>query len=443
MLEAAAYGAFLDVDALILFTYDANPQTRTISYFDIHLDPLRWGMASQAARLFLSNAIQPARYTIGIGYSQVDAFTWYAYQNALYRLGFISRVVNYTDTSRPNPLDLLVACGRSCGAVWQGEHLLLITNQNHTDLHFQGRAEGLDTLAGYHVKTAGGGEFDFTYHGVGFNAGSVQRQQAWPTFAAEDVMAKGYFPIATNNSLSNGFLDPKRKVIAFRNLRPDVAVRVAIDSLRDWYNAPVSHTDLDQGFWRTDTGQIERDTDDGILKVNTPTMQAVTGLLGTEQPISVGALKVTTSTPVGALVAESLDGQPLGTGGQVLVKMTSKARNAQTTITPAPDGPKAHRLTSLGMPPILTDGQPAATPTRVELGGKLLLELGLRNGTWEYLLDNDRALLYLDTGDIAVKFPQVPKLVRWYTDGETMDVTPTSETITIPAGVRYTEILWQ
>ncbi|MHB9022951.1 MAG: hypothetical protein ACYC7E_02085 [Armatimonadota bacterium] len=442
MLEAAAYGAFLDVDALILFTYDANSQVRTIGYFDIHLDPLRWGMVSQASRLFLSNAIQPARYTIGLGYSPVDAFTWYAYQNALYRLGFVSRMVHYTDLTRPNPFDLLVASGRSCGGVWQGEHLLLFANQTHADLRYQVKAEGLDMLAGYRVKTVNGGIFNFTFHGVGFNAGTVQRLQSWPAFSAEDVMAKGFFPVATNNSLAKGFIDPKRKNIIFRNLRPEVAVRVAIDALRDWYNAPISHTDLDRGFWRTDTGQIERNTGDGLLKINTPSMQAVAGMLGSKGPIGVGAVQVTTSTPIGALVVESLDGQPLNSAAQVLVKMTSKARNAHTMITPGNEGPKPHRLTSIGIPPILTDGQATTTPTRVELAGKLLLELGLRNGTWEYLLESDRALLYLDTGEIPVKFPQIPKQVRWYTDNETIDVTPAGDTVMIPTGVRYTEVIW-
>jgi len=444
MVEAAAYGAFLDLDALILFTYDAHQNARTIGYFDIHLDPLRWGLVADAGRIFLSGEVQPAKCTVGIGYSQVDTFSWYEYLNPLYQLAYSARVVNYTDMNTPHPFDLLCASGRSAGSRWQGQRMLLFSNYNHTDLLYRTPAPGLDDRQGYPIQTVrGGGQYNFTFHGVGYDAGKVVPIQAWPAYATEDIMTKGYLPIATAETAAYGFLDTKRMVMGFRNMRPEVTLRVAMDALRDWRNAPISHAQLDQDRIVSDTGQLVRENDARQLEVDTPTLQAIAGRFdGKDNPNSTSALTLATTTPVGTLLAESLDGKPLKESATFLVKMTSRARNDKVVLEPVDDGPKPFRLSSLGEAPIHTDGKPDAKPTRVELAGKLLLELYLQNGTWEYLAEPDRALLYLDTGDITINLPEKPKLVRWYTSDDVMELAPSDTKVTIPSGVRYTEIVW-
>ncbi|HEY3377663.1 MAG TPA: hypothetical protein VGL77_09240, partial [Armatimonadota bacterium] len=274
-LEAAAYGAFLDLDALILFTYDAGTARRTIGYFDIHLDPLRWGLVAEASRLFLSGEVAPAKYTVGIGYSNVDAFTWKSYISPLYELAFTSKVVNYTDPATPHPFDLLVTSGRSCGGKWAGDKILAFANQRHTDLHYQGMADGMDTVLGYQLQMGRGGAFNYTFRGVGYDATTTKTMQSWPSFSLADLRTKGLLPVATADTAALGFIDPKRKIIAFRNLTEETAIRVAIDTLRDWNNAPVTHDDLDQNRWRTDTGQIERNLAAKLLRVETPTLQVL------------------------------------------------------------------------------------------------------------------------------------------------------------------------
>lgn len=442
MIEAASYGAFLDLDALILFTYDAYQNARTIGYFDIHLDPLRWGLVSDAARLFLSGEVAPAKYTVGIGYSQVDAFTWYQYQNPLYELALSTRVVNYTDVSTPNPFDLLVASGRSAGCRWLGERLLVFSNNQHADLLFQNPVPGLDERQGYSIQTGRCGAFNFTFNGIGYDAGKVQQLQSWPAYATEDLMTKGYLPIATADTAAFGFLDTKKSLIGFKNLRADTAVRVALDALRDWRGAKISHTNVDQGRFVSDTGQVVRNENTRMLQVDTPTLQAMAGRMDSQPNMETSALHLTTTTQVGTLMAESLDGKALTESANYLVKMTSKARNDMVKLDPVNDGPKPFKLSTLGVAPIRTDGKAVGTPTRVELAGKLLIELYLQNGTWEYLVEPNHALLYVDTGDISVNLPEKPKLVRWYTAGDTMELVPTSTRISIPNGVRYTEIIW-
>jgi hypothetical protein len=442
MVEAAAYGALLDLDALILFTYDARPSVRAIGYFDVHVDPLRWGLVAQASRLFLSGEVQPSKCELGIGYSLVDIFTWHNYALPLYHLGYVTRVANYTRPDTRHPFDLLVSSGRSCGSAWQGERLLLFANRAHTDLLYQGAAEGQDVLAGYQLATGRGGAFDFTFRGIGYDAGGVKTYQAWPAYTTADLEARGLQPIATSDSLAMGFIDRAKKVIGFRNLHPDLAQRVALDALKLWAKAPVSHNDLDANCWRADTGQIVRDFGKDQLRIVTPTVQVIAGKLESEQPMGTGEVKVATTTPIGVLVAESLDGKPLTRSGALLVKMTTRARNDRTKIFPDPGGPKPHKLVALGTAPISTEGKPAEQPTRVEIDGKMLIELNLQNGSWEYLVEGNRALLYLDTGDTAVTFPRTPALVRWHSGAEVVEFTPESASFTIPAGVHFTEVRW-
>lgn len=441
-MESAAYGALLDVDALILFTYDAGAARRTIGYFDIHLDPLRWGVVSEASRLFLSGDVKAATHTVGIGYSTTDAYTWQNYVSPLYQLGFSSRVLNYTDTSQQHPFDLLVTSGRSSGEAWPDKRLLYFANGRQTDIHYQNYTDGLDALEGYKWQTLHNEPQTFVFRGIGYDAGVRKFLPVSSSYSLAELTANKMVPVATADTAALGFIDPKRKTLGFRALPEEVAMRIALDTLHDWHNTPTTHDDLDQGIWRSDTGQIVRNLGAGVITVDTPSIQLIAGSLDTSAALQTSELKMTTPTAIGTLVAESLDGEPLASSANFLVKMTSRARNDQTVITPAKDGPRRHKLSTAGEAPIRTDGKASAIPTHVELNGKLLLEVGMQDGTWEYLADADRALFYTDTGDITLKLPVRPKVVRWYTANEVIDMTPDDETFTVPEGLRFAEIIW-
>jgi len=443
MIEAAAYGAMLDLDAIFLFTYGADSTARTIGYFDIHLDPLRWGLIAQAARLFLSGEVLPATTTVGIGYSGVDAFTWYQYLNALYQLAFTTRVVNYApSTPEPHPFDLLVASGRSSGSRWTGERQLLLANFRHNSLQFQAMEVGLVEFNGYNLLTGRSGTLPFAFFGMGYDQDVVKSLPALPVFSTQDVMANGLQPLAMADTATLGFLDPKRRVLGFHNLTPDLAVRFAVDALQTWRKTPMTHRELDRGRWISTTRQLVRDTAARRLIVETPTLQALVGRLD-GSATNTSLVRLATATPIGTFTVESLDGRPLDQSTSLLMKMTSVARNDLMRIEQAPTGPKPRRLTALGVAPIRTDGRPTATPTRLLIGGKRVIDLYLQNGTWEYLTAPDRALLYVDTGDVRVVLPATPKEVRWHTGGPPLIYTPDSPSLTIPPGVRMTEIVWQ
>lgn len=439
MLEAAAYGAFLDLDALIMFTYDAHTQARTIGYFDIHLDPIRWGVVGQCARLFRSDAVRPSICQVGIGYSEVDAFTWYTYQSPLYQLGLTTRVCNYTTGETPHPFDLLIASGRSRGAQWAGDRLLLFANNSHADLHLKTVGGSLEKRHGYTLQDGAAGSFPFIFRGVGFNDGEKKEASAFPAFLVKDLEAQGLFPIAaTPDGQAFGFADPLRRNLGFRTMKETWTPRIVLDTLREWSGALTSHQDLDRGAYNADTGQIRRDARAGTLLIDTPTFQGFAGQF--TAPLRTDTVSLRTTTKIGTLCVESLDGKPLVESARYLVKMTSRARNDQTTIAATAGGPKPHRLSALGTAPIITDGTTTGTTT-ITLDGAPLIELGLQEGCWEYLVEPARALLYLDTANVRVTLPVKPRLLRWHSPGRRMDVTPDSATFTVPGGVSFVEII--
>jgi hypothetical protein len=58
MVEAAAYAALHDIDAMILFVYETRPTAR-VSYFNVRSDPTRWGLCGVGAQIFLKGLIKP------------------------------------------------------------------------------------------------------------------------------------------------------------------------------------------------------------------------------------------------------------------------------------------------------------------------------------------------------------------------------------------------
>jgi len=72
LLEATAYAALQDIDAMILFTYNTQPDVRRMEYFDVSSDPVRWGTAAIAGHLFRTRALEVARSATAVGRSEDD-----------------------------------------------------------------------------------------------------------------------------------------------------------------------------------------------------------------------------------------------------------------------------------------------------------------------------------------------------------------------------------
>jgi len=149
------------------------------------------------------------------------------------------------------------------------------------------------------------------------------------------------------------------------------------------------------------TGEIVRRTKAGLLTVTTPRAIAVCGELPIQKPIRVGGWTLVTPTGIGALMAVSLDGTPLATSQNYLVKMVSRAENTgQRLERAAPGAPARFHLKAWGSAPIRTLGRFEGRAMRLTRGKQPVLSLALANGAWELHVRNGRATLVCDTPGI-------------------------------------------
>ncbi|HSV75149.1 MAG TPA: beta-galactosidase, partial [Chthonomonadales bacterium] len=91
-----------------------------------------------------------------------------------------------------------------------------------------------------------------------------------------------------------------------------------------------------QGAQASTTGQIVRDPRAGRIAVSAPRFAAVAGELPVGRPMQVGPFSVSSPSPMGAVIAVSLDGRPLASSGRVLLKMVTRAVNTGQRLVRAP-----------------------------------------------------------------------------------------------------------
>lgn len=75
---------------------------------------------------------------------------------------------------------------------------------------------------------------------------------------------------------------------------------------------------------RSDTGELERDWTEGILRIDSPRVQAASGWIG-GKTITLGDLRVRIDTPTATLAAISLDDAPLSRSRRILVTAVGRA----------------------------------------------------------------------------------------------------------------------
>ncbi len=153
------------------------------------------------------------------------------------------------------------------------------------------------------------------------------------------------------------------------------------------------------------TSQIVRCTAEGVLTVATPRTMVIAGEIGKKswyvrvpgQP----TWRLTTASPIGALMIVSLDGRPLGQSRRRLATMVTEAVNTGQRIEAQPGkAPGRFKIAAVGGAPVLTGGSAAASGLLIEHGGRPWLSLDLKGGTWEALTEPDATTIVCDTGGI-------------------------------------------
>lgn len=158
---------------------------------------------------------------------------------------------------------------------------------------------------------------------------------------------------------------------------------------------------LEQGTFHSSTGQIERRTNQGLLTLQTPRLVAVAGEL--PNSIMVGPLEYAGTSPVGAVLALSLDGEPLESSRRFVIKFVSVAENTGQALIPVPGGPGPLVLDQPGNAPVLTQGSATPTPTRLKWNGQQLLDLYQQNGVFELMVEDGRAVFWSDTEGVRAR----------------------------------------
>jgi hypothetical protein len=99
------------------------------------------------------------------------------------------------------------------------------------------------------------------------------------------------------------------------------------------------------------TREIKLDYGKGVLALNAPAAQGVSGDLRKAGPVSLGDVTITSPLEVGHIIAVALDGQPLATSKRLLVQAMSEDKPSDFATEPAKEG--VHRITRLGQDPWL------------------------------------------------------------------------------------------
>ena len=169
-----------------------------------------------------------------------------------------------------------------------------------------------------------------------------------------------------------------------------------------------------RGVWRSDTSEITLHSLEGWMEIESPTFCAVAGELKPNVVYDLGVIKLSTSSPVAALCALSLDGKSLAYSHHIIIKMVTRAENTGEVIERAPVGsPDVFVLRKPGTTPVLTFGRPARQPTKLWYvpglpdGGSEMnpfLQLGMVDGSWGLEITDGKPKLTCDTAGITGSF---------------------------------------
>ncbi|HET6385501.1 MAG TPA: hypothetical protein VFJ58_19075 [Armatimonadota bacterium] len=426
MLEAAAYGCLQDVDAMILFTYDTQPNQRELSYFDVSHDPCRWSEVAPLSEVFLDRLVAPAKRTVDIGYSTADVFHYYGYQSSVYSLAWQSRVENLF-FNRKAPVkrgDVVVASGHSAAAAYPGRHAVIRTNDFYHGITLNRTSYAAAARSGYPLRCVRSPASPFRFSGDLYKAGVVDAFPAGLRYPTSDVRARGYFPIGVtpDGYRCLGFYDPTRDNYVFQDLDEESALRVTLDAMRRWFGVPNDSSSVHRDRLVSDTGEITRDSATGVLRVKTPRFEAIAGNLRPHD-VSNGpdGLRVHSESDEGTVMALSLDGLPLGVSRRYLVQMTTGARNTGQIAHGPQNGIGRATLVAGGDGPVRTSGEPIDDATRVWLDGRLVASVYLHAGTWIMLRDDDHCTFYCDTPGVKVQIAGFnrPRVIEPSTPGST------------------------
>ena len=347
-------------------------------------------LADRLHNMRTMEAMTPAK-RVRIAYNNEDLATWASFVSPLHQLAWCYRTENWNpDADRADGADILmtVTSGRSGKGLYIGRQLVLFDARYRERMEGKlgPRAEGLLVDSGY--------DYPWVY--------------AAAEFPARQVEEAGFVPVARRPGAATcpAFFDPKRRNLVCADVTESSATALACSFGQ--YLAGQRELAAVDATWpdvlELSDGAIHRSVRDGLLTVATTDTCTLAGELPRGQRLKAGALELVSTSPIGTIVATSLDGQPLDKAQKLAVKMVTVARNRGQQLDAVTTGEGAGRyvLNSQGSAPVQTAGVPSALPTTVWIGGEKLVDAYLANGTWEVVVDRARrtAEVFCDTPNV-------------------------------------------
>lgn len=435
--EAAAAASMQGVDCMLMFGYSLK--IPGLGDFACQADPTRWGLMGIAAKQFLQGDVDEEKTSVEIVYQDNDLFNYYAYQNSLDSLAWNFHFTNVGQRNVDKEGNSFkITAGRGGIPADPGKNTLIFSQSGYSDLYQKTPAIFNLNYAGYTVAFADATSSKFTFDGLMYDNYSTVDTHTTHGFSVSDVNTRGYKPIGLSSDglICLGFYDPGRNNYVFRDIQSGDVRRIVLDALTLGNPGMQGHQQVDQQILTSANGQLKRNMQDGLFYVRTDNYQAIVGAL--PKANTDGVLSVTTNTPFGAIVATSLDDRPLKDSTHYLIKMVTTARNTGQKVT-LQTSKNRLSLDDAGNPPIITDGQNSDVPTVVTLGGKRILEIGMTNGTWELLREDDHLLIFCDTPGVPLVVPgnYNDSIITGHTaSGEEIPV-PLERRFRYPSGVKY------
>ena len=100
---------------------------------------------------------------------------------------------------------------------------------------------------------------------------------------------------------------------------------------------------------RASNGQLKLDYGDGVLTIDSPRAQGISGVLNTSDLFELSDITISSGLDLGHVVLVSLDGEPLVSSRRMLLQAMSEEMATGFEVSPADDGKK--EIVSLGKDP--------------------------------------------------------------------------------------------
>jgi hypothetical protein len=341
----AAYGAFQDYDGLLIFDYasenwDHMRGDRIGSFFDSGNDPAIWGPFGLGALVFLRSDVSPGRSAAEVIYSATDVLDPQPEWMEPFRfMPFVFRTAQrYIDREYDGDADLVISSGFSpTGDYSSAKRAILLARSPYTDA-YKLHEDRVAWLAPF-VDTGQlvqGERCGVVFEGFGWESRAL-RVTPGPRFPAS---LKGkLIGLCDGTEYGVGLLSdralllPNVETLGWRE--PAWEARIVLDAAKEWGLIDSGHEMIDQGWFRTDTGELFWDYANGRFTINTARCQGFVGhALPQAQDGDTGTIirldDVTIRPRTGfcAILLASLSNAPLSRSDHLLMVAVGLCRNS-------------------------------------------------------------------------------------------------------------------